>query len=93
MITALKKAISCTKREAVSYATTIDREGRCIVCCSNFKTCDKAKEVMTTKPTNRGIPKPLKVKVIILHTFIKGGPAPFTQVNSEKMTYAAPILQ
>ncbi|KAB7502596.1 E3 ubiquitin-protein ligase UBR2 [Armadillidium nasatum] len=67
VIEALMRAVDCSKRESFTYATSIDREGRCIVRCSTFQQCSKAKDLMG-RPTNRSISRPLKVQVI--HTFI-----------------------
>ena len=64
VINALVRAIDCTKKDAFSYATIIDREGRCIVCCDDFNACNRAKASMA-KQQNRGLAKPLKVKVFM----------------------------
>lgn len=63
VITTLERAIECSQKDAVAFATSIDREGRCIVKCANFQQCSHTKALME-KHTSRGaISKPLKVQV------------------------------
>ncbi|MPC24348.1 E3 ubiquitin-protein ligase UBR2 [Portunus trituberculatus] len=61
VINTLEKAISCSQKDAVAFATSIDREGRCIVKCSNFQHCSQTKSTME-KQTSRGGVRPLKVQ-------------------------------
>uniref|UniRef100_A0A0P4WDX2 E3 ubiquitin-protein ligase n=2 Tax=Scylla olivacea TaxID=85551 RepID=A0A0P4WDX2_SCYOL len=63
VISTLEKAINCSQKDAVAFATSIDREGRCIVKCSNFQNCSQTKSTME-KQTSRGGVKPLKVQVM-----------------------------
>lgn len=67
VITTLERAIECTQKEAVAYATSIDREGRCIVRCSDFHNCSTSKTLME-KHTSRGGGRPLKVQV--MHSYV-----------------------
>ncbi|KAK4308495.1 hypothetical protein Pmani_019811 [Petrolisthes manimaculis] len=68
VITTLERAIECTQKDAVAFATSIDREGRCIVKCANFQQCSHTKALME-KQTSRGATnKPLKVQV--MHTYL-----------------------
>ncbi|KAK2704905.1 E3 ubiquitin-protein ligase UBR2-like isoform X2 [Artemia franciscana] len=68
VIDTLKRAIDCAQKEAVDFATIIDREGRCIVKCSNFATCNNVRLVIerqtSRQPTNQ---RPLKVVVMPAH--------------------------
>ena len=64
VINTLEKAISCSQKDAVAFATSIDREGRCIVKCSNFQQCSQTKSTME-KQTSRGGVRPLKVQVSV----------------------------
>lgn len=56
------RAIECSRRDSFTFATSIDREGRCIVRCSTFNQCKRAKELMD-RPTSRNHNRPLIVKV------------------------------
>ncbi|XP_050727381.1 E3 ubiquitin-protein ligase UBR2-like isoform X3 [Eriocheir sinensis] len=63
VIATLERAIECTQKDAVAFATSIDREGRCIVKCSTFQQCSQTKNMME-KQTSRGGGRPLKVQVM-----------------------------
>ncbi|XP_042869972.1 E3 ubiquitin-protein ligase UBR2-like isoform X5 [Penaeus japonicus] len=63
VIGTLERAIDCSQKDAVAFATSIDREGRCIVRCSSFQQCSQTKNVME-KQTSRGSGRPLRVQVM-----------------------------
>ncbi|KAI1301491.1 E3 ubiquitin-protein ligase UBR2 [Halotydeus destructor] len=63
VISTLIRAIDCTHRQAVDYATTIDREGRSIVKCSSFQACLQVKSTIE-RITSRHGSKPLLVEVM-----------------------------
>ncbi|KAK8749674.1 hypothetical protein OTU49_015475, partial [Cherax quadricarinatus] len=63
VINTLERAIECSQKDAVAFATSIDREGRCIVRCSSFQQCSQTKNLME-KQTSRGGGRPLKVQVM-----------------------------
>ncbi|KAG7160528.1 E3 ubiquitin-protein ligase UBR2-like 2, partial [Homarus americanus] len=65
VITTLERAIDCTQKDAVAFATSIDREGRCIVKCSSFQQCSQTRNLME-KQTTRGGGRPLKVQTYII---------------------------
>jgi len=67
VINTLSRAIDCSAKEAVDYATTIDREGRSIVKCSSFSSCNAVKTTIE-KITSRHGSKPLRVDV--MHTSV-----------------------
>lgn len=67
VIQTLNRAISCSQREAIDFATAIDREGRSIVKCSQFKTCETARSHIE-KLTSRHGARPLKV--VVMHTSV-----------------------
>uniref|UniRef100_A0A6Q2XMY6 E3 ubiquitin-protein ligase n=1 Tax=Esox lucius TaxID=8010 RepID=A0A6Q2XMY6_ESOLU len=50
VIYTLQKAVNCTQKEAVSFATTVDRDGRKSVRFGDFAFCDQAKSVIVSKP-------------------------------------------
>ncbi|XP_071961938.1 E3 ubiquitin-protein ligase UBR2-like isoform X2 [Antedon mediterranea] len=63
VIETLKKAVSCTEKQAIGYATKVDREGRSQVRLGKEDNCKKAKGIII-KNTNRTGTKPLKVSVM-----------------------------
>ncbi|RWS17388.1 E3 ubiquitin-protein ligase UBR2-like protein, partial [Dinothrombium tinctorium] len=67
VITTLNRAIECSNKEAIGFATTVDREGRSIVKCAPFQVCSQIKSAIE-KLTNRHGSKPLRVDVI--HTTV-----------------------
>ncbi|KAG9344547.1 hypothetical protein JZ751_011218 [Albula glossodonta] len=46
VIYTLQKAVNCTQKEAVSFATTVDRDGRKSVRYGDFQFCEQAKSVI-----------------------------------------------
>ncbi len=67
VINTLSRAIDCSAKEAIEYATTIDREGRSVVKCSQFNLCNSVKTSIE-KITSRHGSKPLRVDV--MHTSV-----------------------
>ncbi|KAL4237392.1 hypothetical protein ACF0H5_002110 [Mactra antiquata] len=63
VINALQKSVNCSHKEAVDFATTVDREGRASVTSGNFKDCEKARNHIE-KNTSRHGHKALKVQVM-----------------------------
>uniref|UniRef100_A0A8B9GGR5 E3 ubiquitin-protein ligase n=1 Tax=Amazona collaria TaxID=241587 RepID=A0A8B9GGR5_9PSIT len=66
VIYTLQKAVNCTQKEAIGFATTVDRDGRRSVRYGDFQYCDQAKSVIVvskTRNTSRQT-KPLKVQVM-----------------------------
>ncbi|XP_055953214.1 E3 ubiquitin-protein ligase UBR2-like [Argiope bruennichi] len=66
VIDTLTKAINCSKKVAIDYATTIDREGRSIVKCSTFAECNQIRHYIE-RVTSR---LASKLKVSVMHTEI-----------------------
>lgn len=66
VIECLRRAVDCTQREAVDYATIIDRVGRCIVKCGDFQTCYRAKQVFDSHSSRHYI-RPYKVQLMHTH--------------------------
>lgn len=66
VIDTLTKAISCSKKVGIDYATTIDREGRSIVKCSSFTECNQIRHYIE-RVTSR---LASKLKVSVMHTEI-----------------------
>ncbi|KAL5008356.1 hypothetical protein ScPMuIL_013937 [Solemya velum] len=66
VINTLQKAVDCTHKEAVDFATMVDREGRSGVRYGTFSECEKARTVIE-RNTRLGS-KPLKVQV--MHTTV-----------------------
>ena len=65
VIATLGRAIECSQKEAIDFATTIDREGRSIVKCSaSFQTCSSVKATIE-RITGRNQAKPLKTEVML----------------------------
>lgn len=65
VITTLSRAIECNQKQAIDFATTIDREGRSIVKCSNFQVCMDIKRTIE-RITSRHNSKPLRVEVMFV---------------------------
>jgi E3 ubiquitin-protein ligase UBR2 len=61
----LLRAIGCTQKQAMDYATIIDREGRSVIKCGQFLECNSACTILDTM-TRRPGPKPLKCHVMEL---------------------------
>ncbi|GIY02969.1 e3 ubiquitin-protein ligase UBR2 [Caerostris darwini] len=66
VIDTLTKAINCSKKIAIDYATTIDREGRSMVKCSSFSECNQVRHYIE-RVTSR---LASKLKVSVMHTEI-----------------------
>lgn len=64
VIQTLNRAIECSTKEAIDFATTIDHEGRTIVRCSNFQSCCHVKQLIE-KHTGRSGSKSLKCDVML----------------------------
>nr|XP_045365351.1 E3 ubiquitin-protein ligase UBR2 isoform X5 [Camelus bactrianus] len=62
VIYTLQKAVNCTQKEAIGFATTVDRDGRRSVRYGDFQYCEQAKSVIV-RNTGRQT-KPLKVQVM-----------------------------
>ncbi|KAG7260794.1 hypothetical protein CRUP_006366 [Coryphaenoides rupestris] len=62
VIYTLQKAVNCTQKEAVSFATTVDREGRKSVRFGDFQFCEQAKSVIVRNTSRQS--RPLKVQVM-----------------------------
>uniref|UniRef100_T1JGA7 E3 ubiquitin-protein ligase n=1 Tax=Strigamia maritima TaxID=126957 RepID=T1JGA7_STRMM len=65
VINTLHRAIDCPQKEAIDFATMIDREGRSIVRCDRLKQCEEAR-LSIEKSTTRHGGKALKV--LVMHT-------------------------
>lgn len=68
VINTLTRIVGWQQKDAVEYVSTIDREGRAVVKCSNFETCLKLKndiEKQSLRPTMAS--KPTALKVAVLH--------------------------
>lgn len=63
VIQTLTRAVECSPKEAIDFATTIDREGRSIVKCSPFQMCSQVKSLIE-RITSRHGSKPLRVEVM-----------------------------
>ncbi|XP_060728093.1 E3 ubiquitin-protein ligase UBR2 isoform X4 [Tachysurus vachellii] len=62
VIYTLQKAVNCTQKEAVSFATTVDRDGRKSVRYGDFQFCEQAKSVIVRNTSRQS--KPLRVQVM-----------------------------
>ncbi|KAJ8248270.1 hypothetical protein GJAV_G00240210 [Gymnothorax javanicus] len=62
VIYTLQKAVNCTQKEAVSFATTVDRDGRKSVRYGDFQFCEQAKTVIVRNTSRQS--KPLRVQVM-----------------------------
>ncbi|XP_077960513.1 E3 ubiquitin-protein ligase UBR2 isoform X1 [Gasterosteus aculeatus] len=62
VIYTLQKAVNCSQKEAVSFATTVDRDGRKSVRYGDFQFCDQAKSVIVRNTSRQS--KPLRVEVM-----------------------------
>uniref|UniRef100_A0AAR2KYN6 E3 ubiquitin-protein ligase n=1 Tax=Pygocentrus nattereri TaxID=42514 RepID=A0AAR2KYN6_PYGNA len=62
VIYTLQKAVNCTQKEAVSFATTVDRDGRKSVRYGDFQFCEQAKSVIVRNTSRQT--KPLRVQVM-----------------------------
>ncbi|XP_047714030.1 E3 ubiquitin-protein ligase UBR2 isoform X7 [Prionailurus viverrinus] len=62
VIYTLQKAVNCTQKEAIGFATTVDRDGRRSVRYGDFQHCEQAKSVIVRNTSRQT--KPLKVQVM-----------------------------
>lgn len=62
VIYTLQKAVNCNQKEAVAFATTVDREGRTSVRFGDFQFCEQAKSIIVRNTGRQS--KPLKVQVM-----------------------------
>ncbi|KAG8443710.1 hypothetical protein GDO86_009037 [Hymenochirus boettgeri] len=62
VIYTLQKAVNCSQKEAISFATTVDRDGRRSVRHGDFQSCEQAKNVIVRNTSRQT--KPLKVQVM-----------------------------
>ncbi|XP_061522003.1 E3 ubiquitin-protein ligase UBR2 [Phycodurus eques] len=62
VIYTLQKAVNCSQKEAVSFATTVDRDGRKSVRYGDFQFCEQAKTVIVRNTSRQS--KPLRVQVM-----------------------------
>ncbi|KAI0239315.1 E3 ubiquitin-protein ligase UBR2 [Lamellibrachia satsuma] len=69
VITTLERAVDCTHKEAIDFATTVDREGRSSVKHGSLADCNKAMQVIE-KNTSRLGSNPLLVRV--MHSSVVG---------------------
>ncbi|XP_022244280.1 E3 ubiquitin-protein ligase UBR2-like isoform X1 [Limulus polyphemus] len=67
VIHTLNRAIECTEKEATDYATMIDREGRSIVKCGNFQSCNQVRNIIE-RTNSRSGRKPLRV--VVMHSSV-----------------------
>uniref|UniRef100_A0A673M9G8 E3 ubiquitin-protein ligase n=1 Tax=Sinocyclocheilus rhinocerous TaxID=307959 RepID=A0A673M9G8_9TELE len=56
VIYTLQKAVNCTQKEAVSFATIVDRDGRKSVRFGDFQFCEQAKSVIVVSSKQSQIP-------------------------------------
>ncbi|XP_052273758.1 E3 ubiquitin-protein ligase UBR2-like isoform X2 [Dreissena polymorpha] len=63
VISTLQKAVDCTHKAAVDYATTVDREGRSAVKCGTYAECERVRG-QVERNTSRHGSKALKVQVM-----------------------------
>ncbi|XP_035225375.1 E3 ubiquitin-protein ligase UBR2-like [Stegodyphus dumicola] len=66
VIETLNKAISCTKKAAIDFATMIDREGRSIVKSSTFAICNQVRHVIERVTARQAS----KLKVLVMQSEI-----------------------
>uniref|UniRef100_A0A671Y292 E3 ubiquitin-protein ligase n=1 Tax=Sparus aurata TaxID=8175 RepID=A0A671Y292_SPAAU len=64
VIYTLQKAVNCSQKEAVSFATTVDRDGRKSVRYGDFQFCEQAKSVIVVSRNTSRQSKPLRVEVM-----------------------------
>ncbi|XP_062851990.1 E3 ubiquitin-protein ligase UBR2 isoform X1 [Trichomycterus rosablanca] len=62
VIYTLRKAVNCSQKEAVSFATTVDRDGRKSVRYGDFQFCEQAKSIIVRNTSRQS--KPLRVQVM-----------------------------
>ncbi|XP_059148021.1 E3 ubiquitin-protein ligase UBR2-like isoform X2 [Physella acuta] len=64
VINILQRAVDCNHRQALEYATTVDREGRSCVKNGTFEECDSVRQTIE-RSTSRHGSKALKVEVMV----------------------------
>uniref|UniRef100_A0A7N9B1R9 E3 ubiquitin-protein ligase n=1 Tax=Mastacembelus armatus TaxID=205130 RepID=A0A7N9B1R9_9TELE len=64
VIYTLQKAVNCSQKEAVNFATTVDRDGRKSVRYGDFQFCEQAKSVIVVSRNTSRQSKPLRVQVM-----------------------------
>ncbi|XP_030603407.1 E3 ubiquitin-protein ligase UBR2 isoform X2 [Archocentrus centrarchus] len=62
VIYTLQKAVNCSHKEAMSFATTVDRDGRKSVRYGDLQFCEQAKSVIVRNTSRQS--KPLRVQVM-----------------------------
>ncbi|XP_069394248.1 E3 ubiquitin-protein ligase UBR2 isoform X2 [Paralichthys olivaceus] len=62
VIYTLQKAVNCSQKEALSFATTVDRDGRKSVRYGDLQFCEQAKSVIVRNTSRQS--KPLRVQVM-----------------------------
>ncbi|XP_047207361.1 E3 ubiquitin-protein ligase UBR2 isoform X2 [Girardinichthys multiradiatus] len=62
VIYTLQKAVNCSQKEAVSFATTVDRDGRKSVRFGDHQFCEQAKSIIVRNTSRQS--KPLRVQVM-----------------------------
>ncbi|XP_035982677.1 E3 ubiquitin-protein ligase UBR2 isoform X3 [Fundulus heteroclitus] len=62
VIYTLQKAVNCSQKEAVSFATTVDRDGRKSVRFGDRQFCEQAKSIIVRNTSRQS--KPLRVQVM-----------------------------
>lgn len=67
VIQTLNRAIECSHREAIEYATMVDREGRSVVRSSTFPDCLQVKQTIE-RITSRHGSRPLRV--LVMHSSV-----------------------
>ncbi|KAL3216691.1 hypothetical protein MRX96_032862 [Rhipicephalus microplus] len=67
VIQTLNRAIECSHREAIEYATMVDREGRSVVRSSTFPDCLQVKQTIE-RITSRHGGRPLRV--LVMHSSV-----------------------
>ncbi|XP_074663047.1 E3 ubiquitin-protein ligase UBR2-like [Tubulanus polymorphus] len=67
VITTLQRAVDCTKKEAMDFATTVDREGRSIVRVGKHSDCERARSTIERQTSRHGN-RPLKC--LVMHTSV-----------------------
>lgn len=64
VIQTLEKAVNCSHKEAIEFATTVDREGRSPVLRGEQENCARVANLIVKKTRIGGTGKPLKVEVM-----------------------------
>ncbi|XP_038072010.1 E3 ubiquitin-protein ligase UBR2-like isoform X2 [Patiria miniata] len=67
VIETLRKAVNCTPKEAVDFATIVDREGRSTVRNGLYKDCERARTIIKR---NTGLHDAKSLKVQVMHSTV-----------------------